>query len=49
VDLIERGLRIFDEIIVAVAENPKKAPLFTAEERIKMAGRGCQRFGQCEG
>jgi pantetheine-phosphate adenylyltransferase len=37
VDLIERGLRIFDEIIVAIAENPKKAPLFTVEKRVKMA------------
>ncbi|MFZ6007158.1 MAG: adenylyltransferase/cytidyltransferase family protein, partial [Nitrospirota bacterium] len=32
-DLIERGLRIFDEIIIAVAPSPKKQPLFTLEER----------------
>ncbi len=36
VDLVERSLRIFGEVIVAVAENPKKAPLFTLEERIAM-------------
>lgn len=35
-DLIERGLRIFDEIIVAVAPNPKKQPLFMLEERLKL-------------
>ncbi len=35
-DLLERTLRIFDEVIVAVAENPKKAPLFSLEERISM-------------
>ncbi len=35
-DLIERGLRIFDEIIVAVAPNPKKRPLFTLEERLHL-------------
>jgi pantetheine-phosphate adenylyltransferase len=35
-DLIDRGLRIFDEIIVAVAPNPRKQPLFNLEERIKL-------------
>jgi pantetheine-phosphate adenylyltransferase len=35
-DLIERGLRIFDEIIIAVAPNPKKQPLFTLEERLRL-------------
>jgi pantetheine-phosphate adenylyltransferase len=33
-DLVERGLRIFDELIIAVAPNPKKQPLFTLEERL---------------
>jgi pantetheine-phosphate adenylyltransferase len=36
VDLVERSLRIFDEVIVAVATNPKKAPLFPLDERIAM-------------
>jgi pantetheine-phosphate adenylyltransferase len=36
VDLVERSLRIFDEVIVAVAMNPKKAPLFPLDERIAM-------------
>src|SRR5690349_17351745 len=36
IDLVERSLTIFDELIVAVAENPKKAPLFSLEERISM-------------
>jgi pantetheine-phosphate adenylyltransferase len=35
-DLIERGLKIFDEIIVAIAENPVKKPLFTIEERVEL-------------
>ncbi len=35
-DLVFRGLRIFDEIIVAVAHNPKKQPLFSIEERLSM-------------
>ena len=35
-DLVQRGLRIFDELIIAVAPSPKKQPLFTLEERITM-------------
>ena len=34
IDLIERALLIFDEVIVAVAHNPEKKPLFTVEERL---------------
>jgi pantetheine-phosphate adenylyltransferase len=36
IDLVERSLRIFDEVVVAIAANPKKAPLFSLEERIAM-------------
>ena len=36
IDLVERSLRIFDELIVAIAANPKKAPLFSLEDRISM-------------
>ncbi len=36
VDIIERGLKIFDQILVAVLENPKKEALFTTEERVAM-------------
>jgi pantetheine-phosphate adenylyltransferase len=36
VDIIERGLKVFDEIVVAVLENPKKAPLFSTKERVTM-------------
>jgi pantetheine-phosphate adenylyltransferase len=31
--LIQRGLKMFDKLIVAIAVNPKKQPLFTVEER----------------
>jgi pantetheine-phosphate adenylyltransferase len=33
IDIIKRGSRIFDEIIVLVAYNPNKSSLFTVEER----------------
>ena len=36
VDLVERSLRLFDRVIVAIAENPKKTPLFSLQERITM-------------
>ena len=36
VDVIERSLRIFDELIVAVVANPSKAPLFSVAERLEM-------------
>jgi pantetheine-phosphate adenylyltransferase len=36
VDIIERGLKVFDRVIVAVLENPKKRPLFTTKERVRM-------------
>ncbi|MBI4460591.1 MAG: adenylyltransferase/cytidyltransferase family protein, partial [Acidobacteria bacterium] len=35
-DLIERGSKIFDELIVAVLRNPDKSPLFSVEERVEM-------------
>ncbi len=35
-DLVQRGLRIFEEIIIAVAPSPKKQPLFTLEERLTL-------------
>lgn len=33
-DIIDRGLKIFDEVIIAVAGNPAKKALFTVEERV---------------
>ena len=35
-DIIERGLEVFDEIIVAVARNVDKKGLFTTDERIAL-------------
>lgn len=36
IDLISRAAKLFDEVIVAVAENQGKAPLFSLEERVSM-------------
>ncbi|MCD6219072.1 pantetheine-phosphate adenylyltransferase [Candidatus Calescamantes bacterium] len=35
-DIIERACCIFDKVLVAVAENPWKNPLFTLRERVEM-------------
>ncbi len=35
-DVITRAARVFDTVIVAVAKNSEKAPLFTVEERLEM-------------
>lgn len=36
IDLIQRSLKIFEEVIIAVAPSHKKEPLFTVEERIEL-------------
>jgi pantetheine-phosphate adenylyltransferase len=38
-DIIERGLEVFDELIVAVARNSEKKGLFTIDERLDMIRR----------
>ena len=35
-DVIERALKLFDELIVAVGTSPIKNPLFTPQERVEM-------------
>ena len=37
IDLIERATAMFDLVIVGVAFNPSKKPLFTLEERVELA------------
>ncbi|MCQ4276420.1 pantetheine-phosphate adenylyltransferase [Stutzerimonas degradans] len=36
-DLVERASRLFDHVIIAVAANPKKNPLFPLEQRVELA------------
>jgi len=38
-DVIDRGRRIFDRLIVAVGTNPDKAPFFSMEERVDLVRR----------
>ncbi len=36
IDVIGRGVKLFDELIVAVGQNPTKKELFTLDERVEM-------------
>jgi pantetheine-phosphate adenylyltransferase len=43
-DLVERGSKIFDELIVAILRNPEKEPLFSLEERRAMVEEMTSRY-----
>ena len=43
-DVIERGLRLFDGLIVAIAESQTKEPLFTVDERIRMVKESVKKY-----
>ena len=38
-DLVRRACRIFDQVVIAIAANPGKAPLFTLEQRVDLTQR----------
>ncbi len=44
-DLIERGSKIFDHLVVAILRNSAKDPLFTVEERMEMLKRATAGIG----
>ncbi len=41
-DLVARAEQIFDEVIIAVSDNPRKNPLFTTAERVAMVDEATQ-------
>ena len=43
-DVIERGLKLFDGLIVAIAESQTKEPLFTVDERIRMVKESVKKY-----
>ncbi|MBW1776578.1 MAG: pantetheine-phosphate adenylyltransferase [Deltaproteobacteria bacterium] len=47
-DIVERGLNLFDKIIVAILVNPGKKSLFTVEERIEMLKESLAPFSNVE-
>ncbi len=48
VDVIERAARIFERLVVAVAETTLKEPLFSLEERVALAREVTAGFGNVE-
>lgn len=47
-DIIQRAARLFDRVIIAVAQNDSKAPLFTLKERLKLVRRSISEFPNAE-
>ncbi len=47
-DLVYRGAQMFDRIILAIAHNPEKSPLFSMEERIELANSVLGKTGNIE-
>ena len=47
-DIIKRGLKLFDKIIVAILQNPSKTALFSVEERIEMLKHCLREFKHIE-
>jgi pantetheine-phosphate adenylyltransferase len=49
VDIVERARKLFDEVIVAVAANDEKQPLFSLRERLDLLRRTVGRIAQFKG
>ena len=44
-DIVDRAARIFDRVVIAVLENPSKAPLFSTSERVALIRENLERPG----
>ncbi|NJP10539.1 MAG: pantetheine-phosphate adenylyltransferase [Leptolyngbyaceae cyanobacterium RU_5_1] len=47
-DVIERGCRLFEQVVVAVLRNPNKTPLFTVAERMEQIRRSTTHLSNIE-
>ncbi len=47
-DLVRRARRLFDKVVVAVAANPGKEPMFTLDERVALAREALAEFDNVE-
>ena len=48
IDLVERASRLFDKVVIGIASSQRKRPLFTIEERIKLASECLQHVPNVE-
>ena len=47
-DLVRRACRLFDKVVVAIAANPGKEPMFTLDERVSLAKTVLREFDNVE-
>ncbi len=47
-DVVRRAAALFDKVIVGVSVNPRKAPLFSTEERVEMLRESCRGMDRVE-
>lgn len=47
-DVIERGCKLFEQVVVAVLRNPGKTPLFTVQERVEQIRSSTQHLSNIE-
>jgi pantetheine-phosphate adenylyltransferase len=47
-DLVRRACRLFDKVVVAIAANPSKEPMFTLDERVGLARTALAEFKNVE-
>ena len=47
-DILERALKLFDRVVITVARNSTKAPLFTEEERLEMISAVVRKYKNVE-
>lgn len=46
IDIVKRAIDLFDEVVVTVAKNPGKTPLFTTVERVEMLNESLKDYPQ---
>jgi len=47
-DIMERGLGLFDRLVVGIGVHPSKTPMFTEAERVAMLGEELERLGAAD-
>ena len=47
-DVIKRGHRLVDQLIVGVGDNPEKSPLFSQDERVELLKNAVKSYGNVE-
>jgi pantetheine-phosphate adenylyltransferase len=48
IDILERALKLFDKVIITIAQNSAKNPLFTEDERFELLNAVTKRYGRVE-